>query len=88
LKPRSKFILKNLFFFNSKLNGRKLGFNTPLRTTAGKFKFKTKKSTGGIHSFPAWRSAFKRVSVEIGRQVRLLRPWARNLTELPLPMSG
>jgi len=35
LKPRSKFIskkfiLKNLIFFNSKLNGRKLGFNTSL----------------------------------------------------------
>jgi len=30
LKPRSKFILKNYFFFNSKLNGRKLEFNTPL----------------------------------------------------------
>jgi len=28
LKPRSNFILKNLFF--SKLNGRKLGFNTRL----------------------------------------------------------
>jgi len=33
----------------------------------------------GIHSFHAWRSAIKRVSVEIGRQVRLaylLCPWA------------
>jgi len=29
LKPRSKFILKNLFFVQ-KLNNRKLGFNTPL----------------------------------------------------------
>jgi len=35
----------------------------------------------GIHSFPAWRSAFKKVSVEIGRQVRLLCPWARHLTD-------
>jgi len=31
LKPRSKHILKIYFLFNSKLNGRKLGFNTPLR---------------------------------------------------------
>jgi len=31
LKLRSKFILKIYFFFlNSKLNGRKLGFNAPL----------------------------------------------------------
>jgi len=30
LKPRSKFILKILFLFNSKLNGRKLRFNTLL----------------------------------------------------------
>jgi len=37
-----------------------------------------------IHSFPAWRSAFKRLSVEIDRQVRLLCPWARYLTGLPL----
>jgi len=29
LKPRSKFILKNVFF-NSKLNGRKFGFNSSL----------------------------------------------------------
>jgi len=29
VKPRSKFISKNLIFFNSKLNGRNLGFNTP-----------------------------------------------------------
>jgi len=28
LKSRSKLILKNLFLFNSKLNGRKLGLNT------------------------------------------------------------
>jgi len=26
--------------------------------------------------------------VEIGRQVRLLYPWARCLTGLPLPLSG
>jgi len=26
--------------------------------------------------------------VEIGRQVRLLCPWARHLTELPLSLSG
>jgi len=26
-----KIYLKNLYFFNSKLNDRKLGFNTPLR---------------------------------------------------------
>jgi len=26
--------LKNLLFFNSKLNGRKLGFNTPLRVSS------------------------------------------------------
>jgi len=31
LKSRSKFIFKNLFLFNSKLNGRKLGFITPLK---------------------------------------------------------
>jgi len=30
LKLRLKFIFKNLFFFNSKLNSRKLGFNAPL----------------------------------------------------------
>jgi len=30
LKPRSKFISKNLIFFNSKLNGRKLRFSIPL----------------------------------------------------------
>jgi len=30
LKPRSKFILRNLIFYQFKLNGRKLGFNTPL----------------------------------------------------------
>jgi len=29
-KHRSKFVLKNLFLFNSKLKGRKLGFNAPL----------------------------------------------------------
>jgi len=34
----------------------------------------------GIHSFPARRSAFKRVSVEIGRQVRsLIRRSKRSL---------
>jgi len=42
----------------------------------------------GIHSFPAWRSALKRVSVKIGRQVHLLCPWIRHLTGLPLPLSG
>jgi len=42
----------------------------------------------GIHNFSAWRAAFKRVSVEIGRQVRLLCPWARHLTGLSLPLSG
>jgi len=31
VKLISKFISKNLFFFYSKLNGQKLGFNTPLR---------------------------------------------------------
>jgi len=31
LKPRSKFILKNLFLFDSKLNGQKLDFNIPLK---------------------------------------------------------
>jgi len=36
----------------------------------------------GIHSFPAWRSALKRVSVEIGQQVRLLCPWARQLNKV------
>jgi len=36
-----------------------------------------------IHSFPAWRSALKRVSVEIGRQVHLLCSWARHLIGLP-----
>jgi len=30
LKPRSKFISRTLIFFNSKLNGRKLGLNTSL----------------------------------------------------------
>jgi len=33
VRDHRKFILKNLIFFNSKLNGRKLGFNTPLRFT-------------------------------------------------------
>jgi len=43
----------------------------------------------GIHSFLACRrSAFKRVSMEIGRQVCLLCPWARHLTGLPLPLGG
>jgi len=37
-----------------------------------------------IYSFSVWRSAFSRVSVEIGRQVRLLCPWTRHLTRLPL----
>jgi len=41
-----------------------------------------------VHSFPTWRSAFKRVSVEIGRQVRLLCPWTSHLTGLPLSLSG
>jgi len=31
VKPRSKFIFKKPFFFNLKLNGWKLGFNTPLK---------------------------------------------------------
>jgi len=38
LKPKSKFILKIYFLFNSKLNGEKLGFNTSLSLT-----FSTKK---------------------------------------------
>jgi len=38
----------------------------------------------GIYSFPARCSAFKRVSVKISRQVRLLCPWARHVTGLPL----
>jgi len=38
----------------------------------------------GIHSFPAWHSAFKMVSVEIDWQVHLLCPWASHLMELPL----
>jgi len=42
----------------------------------------------GIHSFPARRSAFKREGVEIGPQARLLCPWGRHLTKLPLPLSG
>jgi len=33
-------------------------------------------------------NAFKRVSVKIGRQTRLLCPWARHLTGLPPPLSG
>jgi len=33
----------------------------------------------GIHSFSAWRLAFKRVSVKISRQVRLLCPWVKAL---------
>jgi len=33
-------------------------------------------------------SAFKSVSVKIGRQLRLLCPWARHVTKLPLPSSG
>jgi len=41
----------------------------------------------GIYSFPAWGSAFKKVSVEIGQQVRLLYPWVRHLTGLLLPLS-
>jgi len=36
------------------------------------------------YRFPAWRSAFERVSVERGTQVRLMYPWARQLTELLL----
>jgi len=47
-----------------------------------------KTSKVGIHSFPASRSIFKRVSVEIGRQVHLLCPWAKNLKGLSLPLSG
>jgi len=42
LKPRSKVISKNLIFFNSKLNGRKLEFNTPLNTAPGAKKNKAK----------------------------------------------
>jgi len=42
----------------------------------------------GIHSFPARRSAYKRISVEIGWQVRLLCPWARQLKGLSLPLNG
>jgi len=45
--------------------------------------------------FKSWHSqlpfltfSIKRVSVEIGLQVRLLCPWARHLTGLPLPSSG
>jgi len=34
LKLRSKFILKNLIFFNSKLNGRKLEFNALINCRA------------------------------------------------------
>jgi len=37
----------------------------------------------GIYSFSSWRSAFKRVSVKISRQVRLLCPWARHLWDCP-----
>jgi len=37
----------------------------------------------GIYSFPVWRSALKRDSVKLGRQVRLLCTWARHLTGLP-----
>jgi len=33
-------------------------------------------------------SIYKWVSVEIGWQARLLCPWARHLTRLPLPLSG
>jgi len=33
----------------------------------------------GIHSFPAWRSALKRISTERGRQVRLWCPWATHI---------
>jgi len=28
------------------------------------------------------------INMKIGRQVRLLCPWARHLTSLPLPVSG
>jgi len=56
------------------------GFDSP-----AKFDQKTLKV--GIHSFPAWSSAFKRVSVKIGWQVCLC-PWARHLMELSLPLSG
>jgi len=42
----------------------------------------------GIHRFPAWRSALKTHSAMIGRQVRLLCPWATHLTGLPLPLNG
>jgi len=42
----------------------------------------------GTHSFPAWRSAVKRDSMKIGRQVRLLWYRARHFTGLPLPLNG
>jgi len=35
-----------------------------------------------------WLERVKRVSVEIGQQVRLLHPWARHLTGLSLPLTG
>jgi len=37
LNPRSKFISKNLIFFQFKTNGRKLGFNTPLRKSISEY---------------------------------------------------
>ena len=37
----------------------------------------------GIHSFPAWRSAFRGRLWRTSRQVRLLCPWARHLTGRP-----
>jgi len=33
-------------------------------------------------------SLYSFYNVKIGRQVRLLCPWARHLTEMPLPLSG
>jgi len=42
----------------------------------------------GNHSFSAWRSACKRVNVEISRQVRLLCPWARHVAGVPFCLSG
>jgi len=42
----------------------------------------------GNPRFPARRSALKRVSEKISRQVCLLWPWKMHLMGLPLPMSG
>jgi len=68
----------------TKLYGVKLTTSlttSPARAWSSYLKF-------GFHSFSAWRSALKRNSLQLRRQVRLLCPWARHLTRLPITLSG